>query len=39
MKDRQGLNIHVRKSKEIMMLLLISPTIIKETIHPEQALK
>ena len=37
MKDQKGLNSHVRKLKEIMMLLLISPTITKETIEPEQA--
>ena len=37
MKDRKGLNSHVRKLKEIMLLLLISPIITKETIEPEQA--
>ena len=37
MKDQKRLNSHVRKLKEIMMLLLVSPTITKETIEPEQA--
>ena len=28
-KEQQGFNSHVKKSKEVMMLLLISPTIKK----------
>ena len=39
MKDQRRFNSHVSKLKEITMLLLISPTITKETIQPEQALK